>query len=171
MLAEMTDEVAELVLRDNREQNELLGIARTHAASMVSVHARLVTELAAAHGLDRELEVLPSQAGFAALEAADAGLSSPELCTLLAHIKLALTEQVVASDLPDVSAFANRLPEYFPRPLRERFPAAIMAHPLRREIVATQLVNEMVDGGGMTYAFRLGEEISADAADAAAPTR
>ena len=103
VLAEMTDEVAELVLDDNREQNEVLGVARTHAASMVSVHARLVAELAAAHGLDRKLEVLPDQAGFAALEAAGAGLSSPELCTLLAHVKLALTEQVLASDLPDVT--------------------------------------------------------------------
>jgi glutamate dehydrogenase len=166
VLAEMTDEVAELVLRDNREQNEVLGIARTHAASMVSVHARLVAELVAAHGLDRKLEVLPNQAAFDALEAAGVGLSSPELCTLVAHVKLALTEQVLATDLPEVSAFAGRLPEYFPGPLRERFPKAIPAHPLRREIVATQLVNEMVAGGGMSYAFRLGEEIAADAGDA-----
>ncbi len=133
---------------------------------MVSVHGRLVTELAAEHGLDRTLEVLPDDSGFDALEAADTGLSSPELCTLIAHTKLALTEQVLASDLPDVNAFAARLPEYFPRPLRERFPAAIMQHPLRREIIATQLVNEMVDGGGMSYAFRLGEELSAGADDA-----
>ena len=166
VLAEMTDEVAELVLADNREQNEVLGIGRSHAPYMVSVHARLVTELAANHGLHRKLEVLPDKAGFAALEAANSGLSSPELCTLLAHVKLALTEQVLAGDLPEVGAFAGRLPEYFPRPLRERFPNSIMAHPLRREIVATQLVNEMVDGGGLTYAFRLGEEISADAGDA-----
>jgi glutamate dehydrogenase len=166
VLAEMTDEVAELVLQDNRDQNEVLGVSRMHAGGMVSVHARLVAELVARYGLNRKLEVLPDQAGFDALEAAGSGLSSPELCTLLAHIKLALTEQVVASDLPDVSAFATRLPEYFPGPLRERFPKAITAHPLRREIVSTQLVNEMVDGAGLTYAFRLGEEISADAADA-----
>ena len=166
VLAEMTDEVAELVLDDNREQNDVLGVARAHAPAMVSVHARVVAELAARRGLDRKLEVLPDKAGFAALEEAGTGLSSPELCTLLAHVKLALTEEVLASDLPDASAFAGRLPEYFPRPLRERFPTAIRAHPLRREIVSTQLVNEMVDGAGMTYAFRLGEEISADAADA-----
>ena len=166
VLAEMTDEVAELVLQDNRGQNEVLGVSRMHAGGMVSVHARLVAELVARNGLNRKLEVLPDQAGFDALEAAGSGLSSPELCTLLAHIKLDLTEQVLASDLPDVSAFATRLPEYFPGPLRERFPKAVTAHPLRREIVSTQLVNEMVDGAGLTYAFRLGEEISADAADA-----
>jgi glutamate dehydrogenase len=166
VLAEMTDEVAELVLDDNRAQNEVLGIGRAHAANMVSVHARVVAELAASRGLDRKLEVLPDKAGFAALEDAGIGLSSPELCTLLAHVKLALTEEVLVSDLPDAAAFAGRLPEYFPRLLRERFAKEIPAHPLRREIVSTQLVNEMVDGAGMTYAFRLGEEISADAADA-----
>ena len=75
------------------------------------------------------------------------GLSSPELATLLAHTKLDLTTQVLASDLPDTPAFAGRLPEYFPAAVRDRFPAAVRNHPLRREIVTTMLVNEMVDGG------------------------
>ncbi len=166
VLAEMTDEVAELVLADNRDQNAVLGIARAHAPQMVSVHGRLTTDLVARHGLVRELEVLPDDAGFAALEAAGQGLSSPELATLLAHTKLDLTAQVLATDLPDVPAFAGRLPEYFPRAVRQRFPAAVTGHPLRREIVTTMLVNEMVDGAGMTYVFRLGEELSASATDA-----
>jgi glutamate dehydrogenase len=166
LLAEMTDEVAELVLADNRDQNAVLGIARAHARHMVGVHGRLTTELVARHGLVRALEVLPDEAGFAALESAGQGLSSPELATLLAHTKLDLTAQVLATDLPEVGAFANRLPEYFPGPLRERFGPALRAHPLRREIVTTMLVNEMVDGAGMTYAFRLGEELSATATDA-----
>jgi glutamate dehydrogenase len=165
LLAEMTDEVAGLVLDDNRDQNVVLGIARAHGPAMASVHARLTADLAR-HGLDRELEVLPDDAGFAALEAAGIGLTSPELATLLAHTKLDLTAEVLATGLPDMAAFASRLPDYFPRPLRERFAAAIAAHPLRREIVTTQLVNEMVDGAGMTYAFRLGEELSAYPPDA-----
>ncbi|OLT21284.1 hypothetical protein BJF78_34460 [Pseudonocardia sp. CNS-139] len=73
---------------------------------------------------------------------------------------------MLATDLPDVAAFAGRLPEYFPHAVRERFADAVPRHPLRREIVATMLVNEMVDGAGMTYAFRLGEELSAGPADA-----
>jgi glutamate dehydrogenase len=166
VLLEMTDEVGELVLTDNRDQNEVLGIARAHAPAMVGVHARLVADLEARRGLDRELEVLPDAAGFAAIEAAGAGLTSPELATLLAHTKLDLTAQVLATDLPDAPAFAARLPEYFPHAVRERFGAAVRQHPLRREIVTTLLVNEMVDGAGMTYAFRLGEELSATATDA-----
>ncbi|MFC5993011.1 NAD-glutamate dehydrogenase [Pseudonocardia hispaniensis] len=166
LLADMTDEVAELVLGDNRDQNAALGIARANAPDMIGVHARLTAELVARRGLDRELEVLPDADGFAALAAAGRGLTSPELATLLAHTKLDLTEQVLGGDLPDAPTFAGRLPEYFPRPLRERFPRAIARHPLRREIVTTMLVNEMVDGAGISYAFRLGEELAADPADA-----
>ncbi len=166
LLVEMTDDVAELTLAHNCDQNVVLGVARAHAAPMANVHARLITELEAHNQLERELDVLPSAAQFAELEEAGEGLSSPELATLLAHTKLDLTTQVLASDLPDAPAFAGRLPEYFPAAVRDRFPAAVRNHPLRREIVTTMLVNEMVDGAGITYAFRLGEELSASAADA-----
>ncbi|WP_233159868.1 NAD-glutamate dehydrogenase [Pseudonocardia sp. MH-G8] len=166
VLLEMTDEVGALVLADNRDQNGVLGIARAHAPAMVSVQARLTTDLETRRGLDRQIEVLPDADGFAALEAAGAGLTSPELATLLAHTKLDLTAQLLATDLPDVAAFAARLPEYFPQEVRERFAGAVRQHPLRREIVTTLLVNEMVDGAGMTYAFRLGEELSATPTDA-----
>jgi glutamate dehydrogenase len=166
LLAQMTDEVADLVLWDNYSQNEVLGVGRAHAAPMLSVHARLVDYLAKSRGLDRRLEALPTRAQFAALEQAGAGLTSPELATLLAHVKLALKEEVLASELPDDPAFAGRLPGYFPTPLRGRYSDAIFAHPLRREIVTTMLVNDVVDGGGVSYAYRLLEELSASATDA-----
>jgi glutamate dehydrogenase len=166
LLAEMTDEVAALVLADNADQNTLLGVSRAHAASMLPVHGRLVDYLEQERGLDRELAALPSAAQFAALEAAGMGLTSPELSTLLAHVKLTLKDDVLASDLPEGEVFRARLPEYFPAPLRDRFPDAIRTHPLRREITTTLLVNEVVDGGGMTYAYRLAEELSASTTDA-----
>jgi glutamate dehydrogenase len=161
LLVEMTDEVAELVLADNRGQNTLLGVGRAHARGMVRVHRRFVADLAARRGIDRHLEVLPDDAGFRALEAAGTGLTGPELATLVAHAKLDLHARVLASDLPDTPAFAARLAEYFPRPLRERFPAAVAEHPLRREILTTLLVNETVDAAGMTYAFRMEDELGA----------
>ncbi|MCW0214734.1 MAG: NAD-glutamate dehydrogenase [Pseudonocardia sp.] len=167
VLVEMTDEVSALVLQDNVDQNAVLGVGRSHASEMANVHSRLVADLEERTGLVRSLEVLPDAAGFAALEAAGTGLSSPELSTLLAHTKLDLTHRLLDSDLLEGSAFAPRLPEYFPRPLRERFPEAIRRHPLRREILGTMLVNEMVDGAGMTYAFRLAEETAAGPDDAA----
>jgi glutamate dehydrogenase len=166
LLADMTDEVANLVLADNYDQNRLLGVSRAHAPQMLTVHNRLVNDLVARAGLDRDLESLPSNPEFRALGKAEKGLTSPELATLLAHVKLALKEEVLASDLPDAEVFASRLPEYFPTQLRQRFGSAIGSHPLRRQIVSTMLVNEVVDGGGVSYAFRLAEEMSATATDA-----
>jgi glutamate dehydrogenase len=166
LLAEMTDGVGGLVLADNYRQNAVMGVSRAHAAPMVSVQARLVASLEKHDGLDRDLEALPSAQKFRDLEKAGEGLTSPELASLLAHVKLGLKENLLASELPGASVFASRLPEYFPSQLRERFGDAIPAHPLSREITTTLLVNEVVDGGGITYAFRLAEETNASATDA-----
>ncbi|HKN57175.1 MAG TPA: NAD-glutamate dehydrogenase [Amycolatopsis sp.] len=166
LLEEMTDEVGALVLADNYRQNAVLGISRAHAAPMVSVHQRLVGALVDAGAFDRKLEALPSDAGFRELEKAEKGLSSPELATLLAHVKLDLKDHLLASELPDSEVFARRLPEYFPKPLRERFAAAIGQHPLRRQIITTLVANEVVDGGGVSFVYRLVEEMNATPTDA-----
>jgi glutamate dehydrogenase len=166
LLHEMTDEVGELVLADNYHQNAVLGVGRAHAPAMVSVHERQVAALEAAGALDRELESLPSKAEFRNREKAGQGLTSPELATLLAHVKLDLKDELLDSELPDAEVFARRLTEYFPKPLQERYGAAVAEHPLRRQIVSTMLVNEVVDGAGISYAYRLSEEMNATATDA-----
>ncbi|EID53036.1 NAD-glutamate dehydrogenase [Saccharomonospora xinjiangensis] len=166
LLEEMTDEVGQLVLADNYRQNAVLGVSRAHAAPMVSVHSRLVAALEKKGVLDRELEALPGKAEFAAREKAGEGLSSPELATLLAHVKLDLKDEVLDSDLPDADVFARRLPEYFPTPLRRDFAGEIAKHPLSRQITTTLLVNEVIDGAGVSYAFRLAEELNATGTDA-----
>ncbi len=165
-LFSMTDEVAGLVLADNIAQNRLLSVSRQHAQVMISVHARLIDELTTAGRLDRELEFLPSPADIGLRGAAGEGLASPELSVLLAYVKSGLARDMLASELPDDPAFAHRLPEYFPAAMRERFPAAIAAHPLRRDIVTTMAVNDLVNGAGITFAFRLAEEMAAGPADA-----
>ncbi|MGQ0481229.1 MAG: NAD-glutamate dehydrogenase [Pseudonocardia sp.] len=166
LLVEMTDEVAALVLADNIGQNAMLGVARSHAPGMAAVQGRLVADLEARGLLDRKLDVLPDAAGFDALARAGQGLTSPELATLMAHVKLDLKAAILRGDLPDTPVFAARLPDYFPAQMRERYPDAVAAHPLRREIVTTLLVNEMLVGGGITFAFRLAEELAAEATDA-----
>ncbi|GGN12982.1 glutamate dehydrogenase [Lentzea pudingi] len=166
VLAEMTDEVGELVLADNYSQNNVLGVSRAHAAPMLSVHARFTADLEARGALNRKLEALPSAAEFKALEKNGQGLTSPELCTLLAFTKLTLKEELLASDIPTIDTFTRKLPDYFPSLLRARFGAAIPNHPLARQIITTVVVNEVVDGGGISFAFRLAEEMSASATDA-----
>jgi len=165
LLAEMTDEVAQLVLADNYSQNAVLGVSRAHAREMLTVLARLVTDLEEHSGLDRRLEALPTKAQFRDMDKRGEGLTSPELATLLAHVKLRLKHEVLASELPDADVFTRRLPEYFPTQLQMRFGDAIPQHPLNRQITTTLLVNEVVDGGGVSYAFRLAEEMNASATD------
>ncbi|GAB2675998.1 NAD-glutamate dehydrogenase [Nocardia goodfellowii] len=165
LLASMTDDVARMVLQDNVSQNFLMGISRFNAARMLNVHMRLIDDLEERRGLDRELEALPSEAEMKRRLEEGSGLASPELANLMAHVKLSLKADLLDSDLPDMQYFATRLPDYFPEPLRVRFGAAIKKHPLRREILTTMIVNEVVDYGGITYAHRLNEETGASATD------
>ncbi|MFD3747302.1 NAD-glutamate dehydrogenase [Nocardia sp. NPDC058633] len=165
LLASMTDEVARMVLKDNVDQNVLIGIARTDAPQMLNVHGRVIADLERRRGLDRELEALPSTAELARRSEAGAGLASPELANLLAHVKLGLKADLLDTDMPDSAFFASKLPLYFPTPLRDQFGAAIKKHRLRREIVTTMIVNEVVDYGGITYAHRLNEEVGATTTD------
>jgi glutamate dehydrogenase len=166
LLLSMTDEVGEMVLDDNKDQNDLMGTSRANAASLLSVHARMLKDFVSERGLNRELEALPSEKEIRRRAEAGIGLTSPELATLMAHVKLALKDDVLASDLPDQEAFASRLPWYFPIKLREAFSSEIRGHQLRREIVTTMLVNDVVDVSGITYTYRITEDVGVGPVDA-----
>jgi len=166
LLESMTDEVAQLVLANNSEQNDLMGTSRTNAASMLTVHARLIRDLENNRGLNRALEALPSDKEVRRRMDQGLGLTSPELATLMAHVKLDLKDRVLASELPDQEVFASRLPAYFPAKLRDDFAGDIRLHQLRREIVTTMLVNDVVDCGGITYVYRVVEESGVGPLDA-----
>ncbi len=166
LLLSMTDEVGELVLVDNKDQNDLLGTSRANGASMLPVHARQIKELESERGLNRELEALPSEKEIRRRSEVGIGLTSPELATLMAHVKLNLKAQVLASDLPDQEVFASRLPRYFPTRLRDQFGTEIRSHQLRREIIATMLVNDVVDTAGISYVYRVMEDVGVGPVDA-----
>jgi glutamate dehydrogenase len=166
LLVSMTDEVGRLVLVDNEDQNDLMGTSRANAASLLPVHARMIKDFVNEQGLNRELEALPSEKEIRRRTEAGIGLTSPELSTLMAHVKLALKHEVLASDLPDQEAFASRLPWYFPSNLRDQFANDIRQHQLRREIVTTMLVNDLVDTSGITYAYRISEDVGVGPVDA-----
>jgi glutamate dehydrogenase len=166
LLLSMTDEVGRLVLRDNEDQNDLMGTSRANAASLLPVHARMIKDLVKERGLNRELEALPSEKEIGRRSEAGIGLTSPELATLMAHVKLALKSELLATDLPDQEVFAARLPYYFPANLRDQFSSDIRSHQLRREIVTTMLVNDLVDTSGITYAYRVAEDVGVGPVDA-----
>ncbi|WP_235509117.1 NAD-glutamate dehydrogenase [Terrabacter sp. Soil810] len=161
LLASMTDEVAEQVLRDNYEQNVLLGNARAQQHAMLGVHERLIQFLEANGDLDRSLEFLPSDAEIARRQKDGLGLASPEFSVLVAYAKLYLKNQLITTALPDDPWFESTLADYFPKPLRGKYAEEIGAHPLRREIITNAVANSMVNRGGITFAYRAGEETGA----------
>ncbi|GAA2423872.1 NAD-glutamate dehydrogenase [Actinomadura vinacea] len=167
LLYGMTDEVADLVLRDNYAQNVVLASARAQAASMLHVHARHLRKLERDGKIDRRLEFLPDDKALAERRQAGLGLTGPEFSVLLAYGKLTLDHELVASNLPDDPYLESWLVDYFPTPLRERFRAYMDRHPLRREIITTAVVNDVVNNSGITFGFRITEETGASSPDIA----
>lgn len=167
LLAEMTDEVAALVLKDNYEQSETLTMSETYASSMIDVHARLIRKLESTRKLDRELESLPNEEEIAERKREHRGLTRPELATLLAYSKIDLYGELLDSSVPEDPYLSAELEAYFPEPLRERFGERMAEHRLRREIIATQVANNILHGGGTTFVFRLAEETDTPPSDIA----
>ncbi|GAA0266870.1 NAD-glutamate dehydrogenase [Cryptosporangium japonicum] len=161
LLAEMTDEVAHLVLADNYSQNEALSLARHLAPRLFGVHRRLMSELERTGRLDRALEFLPDDETAATRES----LSSPELSVLLAYVKITLADDVLASGVPDDPWCRPILRDYFPTPLREKYAQYTEKHPLSREIITTAVVNDVVNHGGISFVYRAMEETGATPAD------
>jgi glutamate dehydrogenase len=161
VLAAMTDEVAALVLRDNYFQTQCLSITHRLGPRLLEQEARFVRFLEKAGRLNRTLEFLPSDDGFAERKAAGGRLTTPERAVLLAYAKMWLFDELLASDLPEDPWIGSALARYFPATLRERMAAYIPRHPLRREIVATHVLNSMVNRVGATYVHRIGEATGA----------
>jgi glutamate dehydrogenase len=161
LLEEMTDAVAEQVLYASYTQTQSLSVAEHQALSMAGVHARLIRALERWGRLRRELENLPGEKTVAARRPERRGLLAPELATLMAHVKIALFEALLASDVPEDPYLRRDLERYFPAPLPDRYAEQMAGHRLRREIIATVIANQLVDRGGTTFVFRLGEETGA----------
>ncbi|MER7793858.1 NAD-glutamate dehydrogenase [Streptomyces sp. NPDC097640] len=161
LLAEMTDEVGALVLRNNYAQNVALANSAAQAPSLLHAHQRVMRRLGREGRLDRSLEFLPTDRQIRERLAAGRGLSQPELAVLLAYIKITVAEELIATGLPDDPYLQRLLHAYFPQALRQQFPERVDGHALRREIVTTVLVNDTVNTAGTTFLHRMREETGA----------
>jgi glutamate dehydrogenase len=157
LLAQMTDEVAALVLRDNYFQTQCLSITHRLGRQLLDQEARFIRFLEKAGRLDRALEFLPAEEDIAERRAAGGQLTTPERAVLLAYSKMWMFEELLASDLPEDPWVATALQRYFPVTLRERMAPWIPRHPLKREIVATHVLNSMINRVGATFVHRLSE--------------
>ncbi|MHC6218984.1 NAD-glutamate dehydrogenase [Arthrobacter sp. MMS24-S77] len=163
-LHSLQDEVGRLVLKTNVDQNVLLLNDKQLVLQWSPSFERTMDWLDSATDLDRKLECLPTTEELRARVKTGMGLTAPELAVLAAYAKIELARELTEGGLADDPWFSQTLREYFPRQLSERFGDDLSTHPLRRQIVATVVANDMINLGGIAFAFRAMEETTVSAA-------
>jgi glutamate dehydrogenase len=168
LLEEMSEEVGELVLRNNYLQTLSMSLAVAHGTEENSYAILLMHDLEAAGLLDRDLESLPQDAEIKTRDARRETLTRPEFAVLLAYAKIALKKDLRESDVPDDEYLSRELERYFPQRMVGTHEEEIKRHRLRREIIATTLANSIINRGGPGFVARLMSETGAPAAQIAA---
>ena len=167
LLKKMTDEVAELVLRDNYLQTQAITVTHRLGARLSDRTARFIRGLERSGRLDRKIESLPDDEALAERQQRGQGFTRSEIAVLLSYAKMELYDELLASDLPEDPYLAAELARYFPRPLRGKFSRPIQRHRLRREIIATVVTNDIVNRVGITFLHEVRERTGMVAADIA----
>jgi glutamate dehydrogenase len=158
LLAEMTDEVAELVLEDNRLQSLALSIAESRGPAGVPGFVRSIEMLEALGRLDRKVEGLESSDVLLRRRADGRGLTRPELAVILSMSKMTLQDAAEELKLADDPTMEDELMAAFPEPMRKKEAAAIRAHRLRHQIIATKVANRLVNRLGPSLPLDMTEE-------------
>lgn len=167
LLKDMTDDVAKLVLKNNYLQTQILAMNQLDPRGYLNAHNELMVYLEEHAGLDRAIENLPDDAAVKQRAAAGLGLSNPEVAVLLAYSKILFQDQLLESDVPDDANFLPVLTHYFPAALQQRFGQSMQNHYLRREIIANQLANRIINRMGISFVQRFSQENNATAGDVA----
>jgi glutamate dehydrogenase len=167
LLAAMTDEVAGLVLRSNYLQTQAISMMEKLSGARLGAKQHFIAVLEHEGQLDRELEFLPDEEQLLDRRNRGLGLTRPELSTLLSYSKIRLYQQLLDSDIPDDPNFTEELRRYFPVPLQENFAEYMPVHRLRREIVATQVTNSLVNRMGVSFVLRMRDDTGATAGEVA----
>ncbi|SHG88343.1 NAD-glutamate dehydrogenase [Ferrimonas marina] len=167
LLVEMTDEVTEIVLEDCRNQTLSISVTETRNGDQLKEQIRFIHHLEKEGKLDRPLEFLPSDDEMSERMAAGQGLTRPELSVLVAYAKMVLKEQLLDPAITDNPFFAQSLVGYFPQRLQERFSDWMPQHPLRGEIIATDLANGIINDMGLNFIQRMRDETGASVSEVA----
>jgi glutamate dehydrogenase len=171
LLAEVEQDVVRHVLYDNFLQAQILSQELELSPRRMESYEDLMQGLEADGVLERELEALPTTEEMAERRRAGKGMARPELAVLLAYAKQGLANALLASSLPDSGYLERDLRAYFPAQVVERFGHLVTEHPLRRELVATIVANDVVNSQGVTFVTRLVAESGATPADVVAAYR
>ncbi len=155
ILEEMTEDVAQLVLNDNRHQTQAISIAESQGHNLLSEQSQFLNSLEKSGLLNRNIEFLPSSKDFDKLQIEQKGLSRPELCVMLAYSKMAIYNKILNSELVKDQYFEAELFAYFPKLMQQKIPDEIKNHQLRNEIIATQITNFIVNRIGITFVNKI----------------
>ena len=165
LLGSMTDEVGELVLKDNYFQTQSLSVSGVRAEKLLDAQSRFMRHLEKRGRLNRAVEYLPNDDEINLRRERKTGLTAPERAVLLAYSKMELYDELLASDLVDDPYVSAALVGYFPEPLQIRFREVMFRHPLKREIIATEIANSTINRTGSVFISRMREETGAGAAE------
>lgn len=167
LLADMTDEVAQLVLWDNYRQNQALSLMERMSVSRLGSKQHFIQTLESQGLLDRQIEFLPSDAELAERKTRGQGLTRPELAVLLSYSKLVAFQQLLDSDIPEDPYLSKELQRYFPKPLQKKYADEMEGHRLKREIIATAVTNTTINRMGATFLLRMQEDTGRSPAEVA----
>ena len=167
LLLSMTDEVSNIVLRENFLQAQSISASEERSPKMVKELMRFIHWLEREDKLDRELEFLPTDEELLERLAQGQGLTRGEIAVLTAYGKMVLKEELCTPEVANEPFYNQVLVDYFPKPIRRKFAEQTGNHPLRNEIIAMKLANEMVDYLGSNFAFRAMDETGATFSDVA----
>jgi glutamate dehydrogenase len=167
-LASMTDEVAELCLRNNYLQTLAISVAEHRGLAEFPDHLSLIDNLERRGLLNRAVEFIPDDVALRERAISGRGLTRPELAVILAYAKLTVYTDLLATTVPDDLYLSKELYRYFPPRLDETFPDAVSGHRLRREVIATVLSNAMINRGGPAFVHEMQTATSADVGQIAA---
>jgi glutamate dehydrogenase len=167
LLKNMTEEVADLVLVDNRLQTQAITIAQGQGVALLEPASQLMSTLEADGFLNRAVEFLPDSKQLAELRSTKQGLTRPEIAVLLAYAKMSFFKELAESSLLDAPYFEADLLRYFPKAMQKGNVADIKSHRLRREIVATMITNSIVNRTGFSMAHSLMRATGLGAGDVA----
>ncbi|MGL5394072.1 MAG: NAD-glutamate dehydrogenase, partial [Shewanella sp.] len=155
LLEEMTEEVGEIVLQDCKDQTRTISVTQVRGAEQLKEQIRFIQYLEKEGKLDRALEFLPSEEELTERLANGRALTRPELSVLVAYAKMVLKEQLLTPEITEDTLLSQLLIAYFPKKLQELYSARMATHPLRGEIIATSLANELVNDMGLNFVQRM----------------
>ena len=167
LLADMTDDVGESVLKDNYRQSQSISVTESRANSMVKEHIRFIHQLEREGRLDRGLEYLPTDDEMQERLIKGKGLTRAELAILTSYGKMSLKDQLNVPAVVEDPFYRDMLAGYFPPLMRNKFAEPIQQHRLKHEIIAMQLANDMVNFGGANFAHRMADETGVSFAEVA----